>query len=349
VLKNMKLIMRFYPRVVAGVVLGLAFAPMAMAQTPPTDGFFNVLSFGASPDGQATVAGSADKTRVWDDPKMDMPSKAAAGPLEQASVAGHPDAVRLLLDAAERAGTADRTGSTPLHTAAHTARDVVSGGLEDFRCSVFYAERVELREVSKIVASIHLQAVASVVVREAAKRLDLAAGERMKAGSSQTKVRIKRHVGVDVTVDILGLTFEATRARVQVWEDQQFVDFRFKPTAASAGSLCQGRVYFWLEGMILADVAVSILVTEESVPEIFREQMAEVNARPYRFVFPSYSHEDADIVEQLESYAASFGDEYLRDIRRLRAGQRWDEELRGFIKKAAVFQLFWSSRAAESD
>src|ERR1039458_1432229 len=35
------------------LTLGFAFAPIATAQTPPTDGFFNVLSFGALPDGQA--------------------------------------------------------------------------------------------------------------------------------------------------------------------------------------------------------------------------------------------------------------------------------------------------------
>src|SRR6266404_7632226 len=35
------------------LALGTVFAPIAIAQTAPIDGFYNVLSFGASPDGHA--------------------------------------------------------------------------------------------------------------------------------------------------------------------------------------------------------------------------------------------------------------------------------------------------------
>ena len=40
--------------------------------------------------------------------------------------------------------------------------------------------------------------------------------------------------------------------------------------------------------------------------------------------------------------------EYLRDVRKLRSGQRWSDELKGFIHRADVFQLFWSENAAAS-
>jgi TIR domain len=38
----------------------------------------------------------------------------------------------------------------------------------------------------------------------------------------------------------------------------------------------------------------------------------------------------------------------LRDVKRLRSGQLWNEELLAFIRDADVFQLFWSQEAAAS-
>jgi hypothetical protein len=42
------------------------------------------------------------------------------------------------------------------------------------------------------------------------------------------------------------------------------------------------------------------------------------------------------------------GDEYLRDWQHLRAGEVWDDRLRGLIEEADVFQLFWSRNAMAS-
>ena len=60
----MKLINWFSARPTATalrVILGLAFVSAAMAQAAPTDGFFNVLSYGASPDGQAKCTDAISK------------------------------------------------------------------------------------------------------------------------------------------------------------------------------------------------------------------------------------------------------------------------------------------------
>jgi nephrocystin-3 len=222
-----------------------------------------------------------------------------------------------------------------------------ASNLGPFRCSAFYPERVDTKMVGKLVACIHLETLAGAVVREAARRLDLPFDTEMKAATGAA-VSLLRESVVDITPDVLGLVFDTTRASLPIWEDQQFAEFRFKATASSAGQLCRGWIHFWLEGIILADVPVSVMVETDDVPDIFRQALAQANAKPYRLVFPSYSHEDAEVVERLEAYAESFGDEYLRDVRRLRSGQRWNEELRGFIKRANVFQLFWSAQAAQS-
>jgi molecular chaperone DnaK len=220
--------------------------------------------------------------------------------------------------------------------------------IDYFLFSAFYPEKIALGNISKIVAFAHLESCAKEVAREAAKRLDLPRDVKMRIKSEKPERPLPRASVIKVTPEVPGLVFDKKEDTMTLWEDKQAVEFRFKPHPDYYGRSCQGFIQFWFEGLILAAVPVSIFVAEEEVPEIFREALAEANARPYRYVFPSYSHQDARIVELMEGYAQSFGDVYLRDLTQLRAGQRWQEELRRFITKADVFQLFWSENAAAS-
>jgi hypothetical protein len=216
-----------------------------------------------------------------------------------------------------------------------------------YNFSAFYPENVSPEDIGKIIAYAHLDAVAQEVARETAQRLHLPSGAPIRVASVSKAV--PRESVIKVTPDVPGLVFENTEATMALWEDKQSVEFRFKAAPSAAGQVCRGWVHYWLEGLVLADVPVVIFVAEKKVPDIFREALAKANARFYRTVFPSYSRRDAEIVERLETYAAAFGDEYLRDVHRLRAGQRFSDELVRFIKQADVFQLFWSENAASSE
>jgi hypothetical protein len=189
---------------------------------------------------------------------------------------------------------------------------------------------------------------ADVILRDVRNRLVLRPGAAIAAGSAGP-VPVLRESIIKVAPDVPGLIFDSLLALMSLWEEQQAATFRFRPKPEAVGQLCRGWVRFWLEDLALADVPVSVVVESDDVPEFFREVLAEVNARPYRSVFPSYSHLDHEVVERLETYARSFGDEYLRDVQKLRAGQRWGPELMEFIKRADVFQLFWSQNACLSE
>ncbi len=72
-------------------------------------------------------------------------------------------------------------------------------------------------------------------------------------------------------------------------------------------------------------------------------------ARPiYQSIFCSYSHKDTQIVERVERAYKALGMTFLRDVETLRSGQDWSAELLKLIERADIFQLFWSSAAAES-
>jgi hypothetical protein len=231
---------------------------------------------------------------------------------------------------------------------ADMANSSLSATRDSFRCSVFHPEKIGPDDVAKIIAYVHLEIAANKVVRNASQKLELSPTVRMVANSETSSRQIPRCSTVEVTVEVPGLLFENDRASMRLWEDMQSVEFRFKPAPGMANTACCGRIHFWLAGLLLADVKVTVFVADDCVPEIFREQLAQANAKPYRRIFPSYSHRDAAVVERLETYAVSFGDDYLEDVKKLRSGQAWNPELLAFIKGADVFQLFWSGEAAAS-
>ena len=69
---------------------------------------------------------------------------------------------------------------------------------------------------------------------------------------------------------------------------------------------------------------------------------------PYQAVFVSYARQDAGIVDQLERAYAALGFDYLRDIRVLRRGEKWNPALLRKIEEADIFQLCWSKAAKAS-
>jgi class 3 adenylate cyclase/Tfp pilus assembly protein PilF len=237
-------------------------------------------------------------------------------------------------------GESDRPPTTPRST---------SGRADRYRFSTFSPREVGPDDVGQIVAYASLETVpADVILRDVRNRLHLPPRVVIAAGS-EGPVLVPRESIIKVTPDVPGLIFDSQLATMPLWEDYQAVAFRFKPRADVVGQVCRGWIHFWLGDLALADVSIRIIIEPDDVPDYFREALSTANAQPYRSVFPSYSHKDHEFVERLETYARSFGDEYLRDVQRLRAGQSWQPELMEFIKRANVFQLFWSENARLSD
>jgi hypothetical protein len=102
----------------------------------------------------------------------------------------------------------------------------------------------------------------------------------------------------------------------------------------------------WCGVLIVAEVSIAIPIvagggTGDSPP------LPERFGR-YRKIFPSYSHRDRAVVERFAELIRALGDEYLRDVVALRAGERWHPRLLELIEEADVFQLFWSRNSMRS-
>ena len=75
----------------------------------------------------------------------------------------------------------------------------------------------------------------------------------------------------------------------------------------------------------------------------------EISSAPIqRDIFPSYARADAAYLETFEELGKAFGDEYMSDVKRIRAGTEWPTEIESLITQADLFQLFWSKNAAKS-
>ncbi|HEX4960572.1 MAG TPA: TIR domain-containing protein [Thermoanaerobaculia bacterium] len=124
-------------------------------------------------------------------------------------------------------------------------------------------------------------------------------------------------------------------------------EFRICPGPAMEGKQARGRLSVFWGSILLAEVSLAFRVTSRAAaaPSAPSEPAA---SRPFRNIFPSYSHKDAVIVEEFERYARTLGDRYLRDVHELRAGEVWNDRLKELIQKADVFQLFWSWNALRS-
>ena len=162
-----------------------------------------------------------------------------------------------------------------------------------------------------------------------------------------------------------GVEFNPPRRTFRWLEDVHQEDFRLHAAPTPSAVTARGRLTVFLGVVILADVELVIRIDElapqppapasAAIPAANMEHAAAsselepASATPYRRIFPSYSHRDRQIVEQVERFGSAIGDVYLQRLVALRSGEQEDAGLRELIDEADVFQLFWSTNSMHSE
>ena len=146
-----------------------------------------------------------------------------------------------------------------------------------------------------------------------------------------------------------GVRFNPERRLFRWEEDVHREDFRLRAGAELSRRTARGRLSVYLGAIVVAELDLAFRVDPDATESVAPLQEPPEHARTYRRIFASYSHRDAEIVRQFEVLATSLGDDYLRDVIRLRSGEDWDAELHKLIDQADVFQLFWSSNSMRSE
>jgi TIR domain len=124
-------------------------------------------------------------------------------------------------------------------------------------------------------------------------------------------------------------------------------EFRVRPTSVPPGETVRGHLAVYLGAVLLAEVNLSMRVESTGVAAPRRAETEPATARRFERIFLSYSHEDSNVVDLVESLNI-MDVEYVRDSHSLRSGQDWREGLQSLIRSADRFQLFWSRNSMAS-
>jgi hypothetical protein len=238
------------------------------------------------------------------------------------------------------------------------ASSMTSAFDENVQFTVFQPKRIRPARWCDLVASAHLEEkrpgsnpeepAPLEQARRNAKRIleDVEAGQ-VAERTEDSRQAIPRGGEITFLPEVDGVEFNPSQLQFLWQEDEHTVHFRMRAAPELDGKVARGRMSVFFGAILVADLTLRFAVSRAA--EINEPKPPDaVTARPYRKIFASYSHKDDQIVEQFERYAEAFGDEYLRDVRRLRSGEQWNERLLQMIDEADVFQLFWSRNALDS-
>jgi hypothetical protein len=149
-----------------------------------------------------------------------------------------------------------------------------------------------------------------------------------------------------IVPDLPGIQCNPKDAEVEWWEPIHEVLFRLFAGPELAGTVVRGAVRVWCGPLIIGEMFIAIQVAPDG--PVAEGPLYAESVRPYRKIFPSYSHRDRAIVANFAEQARALGDRYLQDVLTLRSGERWNARLLELIEAADVFQLFWSHNSMRS-
>ena len=209
--------------------------------------------------------------------------------------------------------------------------------------SAYYPKEVEPLVWHPLYAYIFGESAASQVDADAREQL----GERVqkyRCLSQPARRPLAMGCAVTATPRLEGFQFNPPSQTVELHEDWHRLDFRLRARPERVGTASNGLLTFTVEGVIVADIPISIYVGDR----VTATEMVNALGKPYRSIFCSYSRRDTCVVKRVERACKALGMDYLRDVVSLRSGEPWQPALLSMIERADIFQLFWSRNAVRS-
>jgi hypothetical protein len=204
-------------------------------------------------------------------------------------------------------------------------------------------------------AYIYRTFAAPQVLEDAKQQLGEAIRDYRRAEET-ARADIQEGALVTATPELPGFQINPPSLSLLFVEDWHRFDFKLRATTAPLEQAANGRITFTVEGVIVADLPLSIFVSSTATTPpptggnnpALPASVANTTTKPYQSIFCSYSHKDTQIVERVERAYKALGLDFLRDVIKLKSGQDWNAELLNMIDRADIFQLFWSTSAAQS-
>jgi hypothetical protein len=144
-----------------------------------------------------------------------------------------------------------------------------------------------------------------------------------------------------------GITFNPGHVTLKWVKDLEYVTFDFVADERLIGTAVNAEVSVYAGPLIIGFLHLPLICKrrEESVPS---GDTVPSTTRMIRSVFASYSSDDVAIVEACRYAYKALGLRILMDRHSLQPGEEWGSAIDAMIERAEIFQLFWSSRSAQS-
>ncbi|MBW7947648.1 MAG: toll/interleukin-1 receptor domain-containing protein, partial [Sphingomonadaceae bacterium] len=215
--------------------------------------------------------------------------------------------------------------------------------VEAVRFSTYYPKEVTPGSWQPLLAYAFRERAAAAVDGDAGERLGPRADDYRQTGD-EARQPIVEGALITATPRLEGFQFNPPSVALGFFEDWHRFEFKLRATSAPLNQATNGQLTFTVEGVIVADLPLSIFVGET----VAASSTASASRKAYDAIFCSYSRKDMEIVQRVERAYTILGLEYLRDMLSIRSGEDWSHALEKLIERADIFQLFWSSTSATS-
>jgi len=163
------------------------------------------------------------------------------------------------------------------------------------------------------------------------------------------RYRIPEGAQVTVTPHMRGFQFNPQNVSIGFYRTWHRFDFEIRAVDAQLDEATNGYLTFTVDGLIVADVPLSVYVAKGLTKDSGKDIIRQVTRKPYRNVYASFASEDRHLAERLRRVYDALGLYNMRDLMQLRAEEGWRDDMLKSIDQAEVFQLFWSSAAVSSE
>lgn len=161
----------------------------------------------------------------------------------------------------------------------------------------------------------------------------------------RSRSRIPAGLRIVARPQMAGFQFNSPQISVEFHEDWHRLDFRVRALDAPPDMSHVGFVTLYMEGVVVADVPLIISVASEKNGR----RAVGSPVRPYQYIFASYSPQDHAVVMRLQQVQKALRLEFVDNLIGLHDRAEWHDRLLRMVDRADVFQLFWSTHAAQSE
>jgi len=169
-----------------------------------------------------------------------------------------------------------------------------------------------------------------------------------KETTSESSTPIAQGTELTIVPSCEGVTFNPEQVSLKWMEDFHRADFRFKADKSLSGDAAKGSIDIYVGPLIIGTLKFAMLFNdEEAQPVPDHEEHATMYGKDD--VFISYSRKDTEVARTFKTVLEGSGFDVFLDVDDIRSGQFWGDELKRRIKRAKIFQIFWSSNYSQSE